>query len=94
MENSKKKITWSEEMDVVLLKEVILYEPYQYKMRTKESGNAWKAIADTLSNCQPIFTHVWLDPRSCRERFNLMKTKKRNGIKTRREGVWDIARGY
>ena len=68
-------------MDVVLLKEVILYEPYQYKMRTKESGNAWKAIADTLSNCQPIFTHVWLDPRSCRERFNLMKSKREMELK-------------
>ena len=73
MENLKKKMAWTEDMDVVLLKEILLYEPFQYKMRTKESVNAWKAIADTLSNCQPVFTHVSLDSRACRKRFNLIK---------------------
>ena len=43
-------------MDVILLRELILIEKYMYKVRTKESENAWKAIADSLNNCQPVFS--------------------------------------
>ena len=52
-ENNEKNLVWSDEMDEILLKEAILYEPYQFKCRTKESGNAWKAISESLISCHP-----------------------------------------
>lgn len=78
-ENNKKKLVWSDEMDEVLLKEVILYEPYQFKCRTKESGNAWKAISESLSRFHPVFINI--DSRACREWFTLLKTRRENELK-------------
>ena len=40
---------WSDSMDNLLLRSVLLYEPYQNKPRTKESGVAWKELADELN---------------------------------------------
>ena len=37
-------MVWDEKKDDMLSREVLLFEPYQFKPRTRERGNAWKAI--------------------------------------------------
>ena len=69
---AKKKMVWSTSMDELLCKEIILYEPYQFKARTKESGNGWKLIGESLSSSDTFKFNV--DSSSCRERFSLLKS--------------------
>ena len=73
-------MVWNVSMDEMLLREVLLYEPYQYKRKTTESGNAWKAIANTLMNCQEVFSSI--DTRATRERFNLILSKRQAEVRS------------
>ena len=60
-------MVWNGEKDELLCREVLLFEPYQFKERTRERGNAWRAIADNLN---AITTHQFrVDSRAVRERF-------------------------
>ena len=69
------------EMDENLLKSILQYEPYQFKSRTKESGNAWKTISEDLnSNSSGLFRTI-VDARGSRERFALLKSKRIDTIK-------------
>ena len=44
-------------------------EPYKFKLRTPERGQAWESVAQQLNSThQPIF-------RSVRDRFSLLSTK-------------------
>ena len=74
MDTKKAMNVWTKEMDGNLLKSVLLYEPYQFKPRTKESGNAWKAISEDL-NCIAMFKCI-VDARGSRERLTLLKSKR------------------
>ena len=73
-------MVWNVSMDELLLREVLLYEPYQYKRKTTESGNAWKAIANTLLNCEEVFCSI--DTRATRERFNLILSKRQAEVRS------------
>ena len=41
-------MVWDEKKDDMLCREVLLFEPYQFKPWTRERGNAWKAISENL----------------------------------------------
>ena len=51
----------------MLCREVLLFEPYQFKPRTKERRNAWKAISENLMASKTVNFKV--DARSVRERL-------------------------
>ncbi|XP_057290242.1 uncharacterized protein LOC130612928 [Hydractinia symbiolongicarpus] len=74
-------MVWNDRKDELLLREVLLFEPYKYKARTKERGNAWKVIAENLSQLDS--EQFQADQRSVRERFGILKTRYQN--KTREE---------
>ena len=64
---------WTEDKDDMLLREVMLFEPFKFKPRTKERGTAWKAIADNLNKYDSALFKV--DQRSVRERFGILKAR-------------------
>ena len=43
-------MVWNDGKDELLCREVLFFEPYQFKERTKERGNAWKAISESLNS--------------------------------------------
>ena len=48
---------WNIEKDVILLREIIVTEPYKYKEKTKERGQIWQNISDNLNTMDiEIFT--------------------------------------
>ena len=48
---------WTDEMDILFLREILAEEPYQYKPKSKEKGQIWKKIAYNLNTLkEPKFT--------------------------------------
>ena len=39
----------NEEKDVLLCRELLVVEPYNYKEKTKERGQAWSSISDHIN---------------------------------------------
>ena len=66
MAEAKKIMTWSKMKDEYLCHEILLFEPYKHKTRTKERRNA---IADSLNEVTDMNFKV--DARPVRERFTL-----------------------
>ena len=66
-------MVWNSEKDETLCREILLFEPYQFKERTRERGNAWKSIAENLNaiDCQ----NFRVDSRAVRERFFHIKAR-------------------
>ena len=64
-------MVWNAEKDELLCEEVLLFEPFRFKTRTKERGNAWKSIAENLNDST---THKFkVDARAVRERFSVIR---------------------
>ena len=87
---------WLNEHDLILVREVLLFEPWRYRQGSVQRGNVWKSISENLNAMeQPLFK---VNERSTRDRLNLlMKKFKRNdneekhasGIEVEEEGELD-----
>lgn len=85
VENNKRGLfVWKENHEVLLLREVLTYEPYQYRVGSKERGAAWTAIAANLEELG-----MKVNQRSVRERFGRMLTsfKQKEAAEKRASGV-------
>ena len=65
-------MTWTPEKDEALCKQIILMEPFRFRPRTKESGNAWSQVADDLKQIKSLNMNV--DQRAVRERYKILKS--------------------
>ena len=64
-------MTWTPQHEEILLREILTYEPYNYKSGTVQRGESWKLIAETLNTLDvPKFT---VNHRSVREKYTLME---------------------
>ena len=66
-------MVWNTQKDDLLCREILLYEPYKYKPRTKERSLVWKYIAESLNSISNEVFNV--DARAVRERFTLIAEK-------------------
>ena len=64
-------MVWNDAKDEALCKEILLFELYQYKERTKEKGNCWKLKAENLNQIKSMSFKV--DQRAVRERYKLIR---------------------
>ena len=66
---------WTQQKDVMLAREMLLCEPFQYRVGSKECGSVWSQIATNL-NTHPGFT---VSQRAVRDRYGILekKAKKR-----------------
>ena len=64
-------MVWTDHKDDLLLGEIRLFNPFKFKLRTKECGNAWKMVADNLNQLDSEQFKV--DQRAVRERFETLK---------------------
>ncbi|XP_068735661.1 trichohyalin-like [Montipora capricornis] len=66
--NSNPNFTWSYDHDILMCREVLDIEPYQFKLRSPERGKAWEAISSHLNTTScPKFR---VTPRSVRDRLH------------------------
>ena len=42
-------MVWTDKREELFCREILLWEPYKFKFRTKERGNVWKIIANNLN---------------------------------------------
>lgn len=70
---------WKEEHDILLCREILVSQPFQFKERTVERGKIWDEIANRLNNCETVKFRV--TKRSVRERFKLIKEKFKRKIR-------------
>ncbi|XP_065063939.1 calponin homology domain-containing protein DDB_G0272472-like [Rhopilema esculentum] len=60
-------MTWTLEHDTLLCREILVEEPYLFKMGTRERGHSWDNVANNLNRIgQP---HFMVDQRAVRDRF-------------------------
>ena len=78
---TRPKMTWTEEHDIMLCREIWTEEPFNFKHGSRERGRCWDRITDTLTKVdQPKFI---VDQRAVRDRF--VKLEKACKKKTREE---------
>ena len=66
-ESSKRKMDWTNERDILLCREVIVNDPYEFKTGSRERGQCLDKIADILNAIQNPWFKV--DQRSIRDRL-------------------------
>ena len=60
-------MVWTSEHDELLCREILVEEPYRFKLGTRERGQCWDKIASSLTRLEsPRF---WVDQRAVRDRF-------------------------
>ena len=67
----KRIMVWSDDKDEILCREILLFEPYKFKVRSHQRGNAWQAIADNLNSLETMDFRV--HKRAVRDRYNTIK---------------------
>ena len=80
---------WLNEHDLILVQEVLLFEPWRYRQGSVERGNVWKSISGSVNAMeQPLFK---VNERSTRDRLNLlMKKFKRNDDEEKLASVIEV----
>jgi len=73
---------WTPEHEGAFVKEMLLFEPWQYKKGSPERGNVWKLIAESLSQLEELYFRV--NDRSLRDKYKLLE-KNYNSKKSRLE---------
>lgn len=80
-------MVWTGDHEEILLREILIYEPFNHKLGTSPRGEAWKMIAETLNGLDcPKFS---VNHRSVREKYSAMEKihKKKMADEERASGV-------
>ena len=89
-------MSWTEEKDILLMREMAAQGIFQLKSGSRERGNVWQAIAKNLNGHKDLFNSV--TSRGVRDRFTLIlrRYKARNAkeIKSTGEGSEDKQSEY
>ena len=49
-----KRLEWTKDHDIIFLRELLLFEPWNYKYGSKERGNCWERISESLNQLTDI----------------------------------------
>ena len=80
-------MTWTKDHDILLCREILAEEPYQYKIGSRERGRCWDKIAESLNAIErPKFS---VDQRAVRDRFLKLERgfKKKMNEEQRASGI-------
>ena len=73
---------WSNDHDIVMCREVLIVEPYRFKIRSPERGKAWESLAETLNAMSSLSSKFKVTARSVRDRYNLLTKKMQAKLKS------------
>ena len=81
-------MSWTIAIDVALCREILVLEPYKYKVGSRERGQCWDSIAKNLNSvsCHHKFS---VDQRAVRDRFSKLEKyyRKRMASEERASGI-------
>ena len=75
---------WKPECDLLLLQEIIVSVPYQYKVSTREGGKIWEDITERL-NANEAFAHRLGQKRAVRDRYTQPRSQ---GLSSSHKREW------
>ena len=78
-------MSWTEEQDDALCKQILVIEPFRYRPRTNQSGSAWSKVAGELNKMTSLQMKV-VDQRAVRDRFKTIKKKFQDKMKAEETG--------
>ena len=52
--NFSKRMKWAKYHGIILLRELLLFEPWNYKYGSKDRGNCWERISESLNQITDI----------------------------------------
>ena len=87
-------MVWSPLKDELLLREVLLIEPYKHKTRSREKGSSWKTIANNLCSSSNDEIYFKVDARAVRERFDLLVSQYLLNRRPKRKQVALVAKKF
>ena len=71
LKNQDVKMVWTDNHNIVFMREVLLYEPWNHAKGTPERGQIWKNIAESLNKIDyPRFKVTY---RSVRDHYNILE---------------------
>ena len=79
---------WTYEHDVMLMREVLLHEPWMHRRGSPERGKVWDKIAESLNGLNTTM-YFKVTQRSVRDRYNLLveNYKKKEREEARASGI-------
>ena len=82
-----KRMKWTKNHDIIFLRELLLFEPWNYKYGSKERRNFWERISESLNQLTDISFKV--TQRSVQDHYQtLEKTyKKQKRKEDRQRGI-------
>ena len=83
----RKPMVWTPRHDKLLIREILLYEPWMQRKGTPERGAVWKRIAESLNQiADPDFK---VDDRSVRDHYKILekKFKRKQSEEERASGI-------
>ena len=80
---------WTKDQNLILLKEILLFEPYTHKKESPERGRVWEQIAESLNGQRQDKIMFKVSQRSVRDRYNLLASNytKRQRDEERASGI-------
>ena len=71
-------MVWRDEHNDTLIKEMYLFEPWEYKRGSKQRGQVWEQISESLNQTeQPKFN---VSQKSVRDHYNLLEKEHKKRI--------------
>lgn len=75
---------WTAEHNEVLIREMYLFEPWQFKRGSKQRGQVWEQISDSLNDIDsPKFT---VSQKAVRDHYNLVEKEHKKRIRDEEKG--------
>ena len=80
---------WSRDHDVLLMREILLHEPWANRHGSPERGKAWEEVSDSLNGAADAALKFKVTQRSVRDRFKLLMQnyKKRQNEEIKASGI-------
>ena len=78
---------WTKDHDIIFLRELLLFEPWNYKYGSKERGNCWERISESLNQLTDISFKV--TQRSVQDHYQTLEKsyKKQKKEEYRQSGI-------
>ena len=82
-----KRMKWSKDHDIIFLRELLLFEPWNYKYGSKERGSFWERLSESLNQLTEISFKV--TQRSVQDHYQALEKsyKKQKQEEDRQSGI-------
>ena len=79
-------MVWTNKHNELLVQEMYLFEPWNFKRGSKQRGQVWERISDSLNQCEsPKFT---VKQKSVRDHYIFLEKEQKKKIREEEQASW------